>query len=533
MKKIFLFLLTIFSCTFAAKAQGYEIEVKIKHIPNDTVILGHHFNDKLIPDDTIVLDKNCYGVFKGKEALPTGMYFIFLPKKTYFDILIDSKAGEKFYIENDTTDFLKNIVVKNSLENQIFMDYQKFLGEKQKQFAELRTEYEKIKGNKDKEAVIIQKQEAINKEVEGKYQEQVQTYPDMFFSRFLTATRDVTIPENITDQRERYFYYKAHFFDNFNVSDGALLRTPIYESKIDKYIEQMVLQDPDSLIKETTMLINKTRPKNAKLNEKNGELFRFMLVYFFNKYAKSENMIAENVYCSLADIYIKDAFWDTDSFKTKLKERVEKKKNCLVGHLSKDLIMKIIPDSKEKMEALRPAIETLKTKGLEIEKAKPDFEARRNDVVELLNNFITKFDKNYVSVHQMQAKYKLLVFWEPDCSHCKEEMPKLKQFFIDTLRNTGCEVFAIYMNHSVDKLADVSRHVGKCLDFLQEKNIYNIQGWHNLFNPFDQYRTNFDINSTPTIYLLNKDNEILAKRISHNQVYELITAIEEAAKNKQ
>jgi hypothetical protein len=88
------------------------------------------------------------------------------------------------------------------------------------------------------------------------------------------------------------------------------------------------------------------------------------------------------------------------------------------------------------------------------------------------------------------------------------------------------------MNKSVDDLAGVSRHIGKCFDFLQEKGIYNIPGWHNIFNPFDQYRTNYDINSTPTIYLLNKDNEILAKRISHNQAYELITMLEEEEKKK-
>jgi len=530
MKRIFLFLLTLI-LPAAVFAQGYEIEVKINHVVNDTLILGHHFNERLIPDDTVITDKNGYGVFKGKEALPTGMYFIFLPKKTYFDFLIDQKAGEKFYIENDTTDFLKHVVIKNSLENQVFMDYQKFLGEKQKEFSELREQYEKIKGKEEKEKEIIAKQEALNKEVEEKYQAQISQYPDMFFSKFLTATRDVAVPDNITDQRERYFWYKAHFFDNFDVSNGALLRTPIYQPKIERYIDQMVIQMPDSLIKETTWLVNQTRPK-GKLNDKNGELFRFMLVYFFNKYAKSENMVAENVYCSLADIYIKDAFWDTDSFKTKLKERVDKKKNCLVGNISKDLTVKLIPDSKEKMEALRPAIEELKTKGVEIEKAKPDFEARRNEVVKLLDDFITKFGRNYYSVHQMQAKYKLLVFWEPDCSHCKEELPKLCQFFKDTLSTTGCEVFAVYMNKSVDDLAGVSRHIGKCFDFLQEKGIYNIPGWHNIFNPFDQYRTNYDINSTPTIYLLNKDNEILAKRISHNQAYELITMLEEEEKKK-
>ena len=91
MKKIMLLLLVSAILTGIASAQGYEIKVKIHHIPNDTVILGHHFSvsNRLIPDDTVVLDNKCEGVFRGKEKLPVGMYFIFLPSRNYFDILID------------------------------------------------------------------------------------------------------------------------------------------------------------------------------------------------------------------------------------------------------------------------------------------------------------------------------------------------------------------------------------------------------------------------------------------------------------
>ena len=66
MKKIMLLLLVSAILTGIAAAQGYEIKVKIHHIPNDTVILGHHFNERLIPDDTVVLDTNAraYSVAK-------------------------------------------------------------------------------------------------------------------------------------------------------------------------------------------------------------------------------------------------------------------------------------------------------------------------------------------------------------------------------------------------------------------------------------------------------------------------------------
>ncbi len=504
----------------AASAQGYEISVKINHLKQgDTIILGHHFNERLIPDDTVTLNASGQGVFRGKEKLPGGMYFIFLPSRNYFDILID--GSQKFSIENDTTAYLENMKITGSIENQRFHDYQVVLNDASKQYQQLSAELEKVKGKEAKEAEIREKMKAVSQRVDDEYHNQIKNYPNQFFSTFLTATRDVEIPASITDQNDRFFWYKAHFFDNFPIKDQRLLRTSIYQPKIEKYINNMCFQMPDSLIRETNWLVNQTRH--------NDELFRFMLVFLFNKYAKqmSEDMYSENVYCSLADIYCKDAKWDTDSFKTELRKKVDRKSKCLVGNVSYDLQMKQLPRSKSAIDALRPAIDKMKDDAKPIEdKTKGDFEARRNDVVRILDNTVNAFGKQYFSVHQTPAKYKMVVFWEPDCSHCKEEMPKLYDFYRDTLSKADCKVFAVYMNKSVDNLQDLHRHINKWFDYVIEKDFF-LSGWYNLFNPFDQYRENFDVNSTPTFYLLNKNNEIIAKRISYHQMYELMMYLNE------
>jgi len=521
MKKLMLSLLAALILTMAASAQGYEITVTINNIPNDTVILGHHFNERLIPDDTTVLDAKCTGVFKGKEKLPGGMYFIFLPSKNYFDILID--GNQKFKIENDTSDFLKNMKITGSIENQVFIDYQKMLSDASAKYKKLNEEYEKIKGNESKETEIKERMKEVSKSVEAAYEAQKKQYPNQFFSTFLTATRDVEVPDTIKDQTRKYFYYKEHFFDNFPLKDSRLLRTALYQPKVEKYVDNLVMQMPDSLIKETKWLINEARKGN-------DELFRFMLVFLFNKYAKNENMYAENVYVSLAEIYCKEAKWDTDSFKTQLKKKITKKENCLVGNPSKEILMKQLPNNFAAIEALRPALDKMKEQGVAVEKAKPDFEARRNDVVKILEEFNDNFGgRNYISLHNIPARYKLIVFWEPDCSHCKEEMPKLFSFYKDTLSTIECKVFAIFMNKSVDNFSDLHRHIGKWFDYVKEKNMI-APGWFNYFNPFDQYRDNYDVNSTPTFYLLDKNNDIIAKRISYHQMYELMKYLDEAEK---
>ncbi len=522
MKKIMLLLLVSAILTGIAAAQGYEIKVKIHHIPNDTVILGHHFNERLIPDDTVVLDHKCEGVFRGKEKLPVGMYFLFLPSRNYFDILID--GSQQFSIENDTSDFLKNMKITGSIENQIFHDYQELLNNASKEYKTLTEALEAAKGNEAKENEIKEKMKAIGQRVEKAYENQKAQYPNHFFSKFLTATRDVEVPASITDQTDRFYYYKAHYFDNFPLNYAPLIRTQLYQPKVEKYINNLCMQMPDSLIKECKMLIDQTRG--------NDELFRFMLAFLYNKYAKDENMYAENVYVELADIYCKEAKWDTDSFKTEVSKKVAKRKNCLVGHPSKDLLMRQLPNDTVRIEALRPFIDKMKDEGVPIEKAKPDFEARRNDVVRILNDLINHFGHTDLSVHSIPAKYKMVVFWEPDCSHCKEEMPKLFSFYKDTLNTIGCKVFAVYMNRSVDNFGDLHRHMNKWFDFVEKQKMF-ASGWYNLFNPFDQYRENFDVNSTPTFYLLDSKNEIIAKRISFHQMYELMKYLDEAEEKQK
>ena len=112
----------LFAFQFVSLADGYEIRVKINGIKDTNIILGHHFAGAMYPDDTVKVDKNGIGIFKGKKTLPQGMYIIFLPSKNYFDIIIGE--NQKYSVENDTSNLFKKIKFSGSKENQIFFEYQ-------------------------------------------------------------------------------------------------------------------------------------------------------------------------------------------------------------------------------------------------------------------------------------------------------------------------------------------------------------------------------------------------------------------------
>lgn len=503
----------LFSLSFNVFSQGYKIEVKIKGTENQKLILGHHKNGNLIPDDTTQTDSKGYGVFKGDEKLRGGMYFIFLEKATYFDIIIDD--DQEFSLENDTTDLFKNLSFKGSPENQVFLDYQNFLIKQNEKLAELKTQKEALTDEKEKAKIDEEMQGLTDTYYE--YYENMQTnYPDMFFSKFLKATRQIEVPETITDKNAQYYYYRFHYFDNFDYSDPRMLFTPIYEDKINNYLDNVLINHYDTLISECDILLENTKHDD--------ELYKYMMIFLFNKYAKSQLMAAENVYVHLGYKYIETAVWDTDSFKTQLKPKLDKKSKCLIGKKGYDIKLEVVPSDSMQIETLQEALGEFREKGLEIEKDETkSLQERAPDLSLLISDYMGLFPDGYINLYNIDAKYTILWFMEPDCSHCKKETPVFYKEYVETLKDLDVEVCCIYLHRDIDDWNKFCNSIDKWLDFIQKNEMYE---WYNLWNPFDLYRDNYDINSSPVLFLLDENKTIIGKRIGHEQATEMIKSLE-------
>ena len=54
------------------------------------------------------------------------------------------------------------------------------------------------------------------------------------------------------------------------------------------------------------------------------------------------------------------------------------------------------------------------------------------------------------SLYGVKSKYTILIFWDPTCSHCKIEVPKLCQYY-DSLKSKGLvEVFAVGIESDIE-----------------------------------------------------------------------------------
>lgn len=514
MRKLFLTLLGAFIWLTAVYAQqGYKIQVQVNGAQDGQIILGHHRSGALIPDDTAKANNKGYAVFQGKKKLRKGLYLIFLPNKTYFDIIMGD--DQDFTVMNDTSDLYKNIKVKGSLDNQIFIDYQNFMDKNSQKAKKIEEKYKQAKTDKEKEKYRKQLKE-IQQEWIDYVNGIVKKYPNLYVSKFLKGLIPVETPDSITDPLKRYLWMKNHFFDNFNIGDPDLFYTPFYEKKIDQYLDNVIVQHPDSLNQAVDYILAQVRPDK--------EMYKYTLIHLFNKYARSQLMIAENVYTHLAEIYIRDATWSDKDFIKRLKTRIARKKNCLIGEQAQPLHLAVLPADSSAIEQLRIPLKAMKQKGLKIQKQKPNFNDRVGDLSELIAEYMGNFPQ-YIDLYKVQAKYTVLWFMDPECSHCRAETPQLFNIFVKDLRDKDVAVIDIYLARNTDDWARFCAHIGKWFTFVEKHKLYS-PGWINAWNPFANSRFKYDINATPKVYLLDKDKKIIAKNIGPEQIKEIIYDME-------
>ncbi len=84
------------------KETGYSIPITLTPFKNTWVYLGCYYGKYKNLSDSVFLNANSQGVFKGKNKLPQGIYFVVSPAKyLLFELLMDK--DQHFTIKADTT----------------------------------------------------------------------------------------------------------------------------------------------------------------------------------------------------------------------------------------------------------------------------------------------------------------------------------------------------------------------------------------------------------------------------------------------
>ncbi|MEN8158194.1 MAG: thioredoxin-like domain-containing protein [Bacteroidota bacterium] len=475
--------------SISSSGQGYRIELSIKGLSGDTLILGEYFTSRMIPKDTVILNKKGSGSFLGSSPFQGGLYLIYLSPDKYFDFLLGD--DQVFSIKADTADLMGSIEFEGSEDNLVFQQYKEFLQVKRGALTQQQQLLGQVSSEADS-AGIREKQKEINREMESYMDRIGKEHAALFVSKFIGATREPIPPaEMLTGNRRaddsvRFFYYREHYFDRFDPFDVRLLHTPLYEGKIKNYITRAVAQHPDSLVVAVDYLLEGSKA--------DSELYRYMLITLFNHFAESKYMGMDVVYFHIAEhYYIPDATWSSPEFISKLQENLDKNRPTLIGRQAPNLVMRRVSSEHFQMAAQDSAI-----------KSDPH----------IGNDFM---------IHDIDASFTILYFWEGDCGHCKKSTPALYEVY-SRLKEKNVEVISVHAINTIE---------GKELwvDFVNNHGLYD---WVNCWSPYsNDFRSLYNLQSYPQLFILDKDKKIVAKKVTPEQAEQIInnlTAIE--TKNK-
>jgi peroxiredoxin len=457
-------LLTTFSfmiplCLFSQGKGGHSLKFKINGIKDTIVQIGNHYGDKQYLKDSARVDANGRFTFEGKEKLDKGIYLLIMPDKKYFEFIMDDE--QHFSLETDSEDFVKNMKVKGSVENTLFYEYLNYITPRGKQVEELRNKLAELSEDEKASSEIKEQMSEIDKEVVNYKKDFVKKQPETFVAKMFLAMTEIEIPE-------------APLLENG--AKDSLFSFRYYKQHFWDHIDftdDRILRSPiyhnklkryiEQLTLQIPDSINVAADHVLSMAKLSPELFKYSLWFITNTYERSNVMGMDAVFVYLVEQYYmtNQAFWVDSTTLAKINSRALQLKPLLLGKKTPELFM---PDA---------------------------------------------ISGKATSLHNTKAQYTILYFWDPDCGHCKKVTPKVYETYLK-FKDKGVAAYAVCTDVDIEKLKTA----------IKEKEL----NWLNVYDPYNQtnFRKIYDIYSTPVIYLLDEKKEIIAKRLGHEQLEEIL-----------
>ena len=272
-----------------------------------------------------------------------------------------------------------------------------------------------------------------------------------------------------------YDSYKKHYWDGITFMDERILRTPFFIPKLEGYFRDILVQSPDSIIREADYLLLFAR--------NNDEMFKFMVSWLADEYINPKYMGLDAVFVHLYEKYFSKGLtpWFTEKQMKTITDRAYMLMSNLVGSQAADLQM---VDS----------------------------------------------SGHPVSLYSVAADYTVVVFWDPTCTHCQQEIPRLDSIYKVKWKAEGVKIFAVL----------TEKEQQKWKEFIQKNDL---KDWIHVYQTEEakkeeeaaqmpSFKQLYDVTITPTLYLLDKDKRIIAKKLTLYQMDDVLGVKIKSEKSK-
>ena len=446
LQRLLLYLLCLLP--FVSKGQ-FVLKVKAT---NTTDSIGYLraslFDEKnFIPKDTLNLNKPIQTI-RNTKSIVGGIYFIYFPKsKQKIHFILEDK--DTVLLEIKGSDYLNSATI-NTPKNKVFLDYQRL----ERSLSTYDSSYATAlklgkKFNQVQKAAYFKiKTDSLMDFRKANLKRFKST--DAIHIYFSTLNK---LDEQVPNKRD--YVARASFLKKFDLNEPKLFFTPTMRQVLVEYLSFYPLQG-DSLIMGLDEVFKSLLCTN--------KAYSFVFDYFTKVFKNREVQNNTGAYAYLINKYVKNntcAFLDKNN------------KQAFINELAQ----------LEAQQISKPVMNLILEDTLGVKKD------------------LLAFSKNY--------NYTVLIFFDPNCEHCKTEVPKM---------DSTIQVLEKELMVTIGKFAvcnEPTMPLNQWKTFIQNHAL-NLNYEHVIFNNDIELRKAFDAFSNPLFFLIDKEGILLAKKISPN-----------------
>ena len=427
-----------------------DISIQIKDYHRDSIWWGKMLGKRFVKNQIIIKSNDGYFHLKADTIYKKGLYNIAFNVNDQsptigFYIYLDPQQPN-FSIQVDAGNPVKTAQINGSAETKLFYDYYHKMDSLLGKYYDLVDAW-RLYENQDSFEKLVHHEQAIQE-----YQSFISgKYPSSFVTKIIEETKFEmpVLKGNLEDRKkQRQLFFDQSFTINNAPSNDFFWSNPLSILWLDMY----AIRSHDA-----GLLQSESRLKNIvdKISS-HAEGYHYYLNYLLNSFQRMSRFNMDKLYVYLVNEYV---------LKNKtpwLNQEETAKHKIQAIHIERLMVGKKAPDA-------------------------------------------TLFNENQkkVILSSLQPTYAMLLFWSPDCSHCKKELPILNAL-LEKYQSKNIQLITVCNKTGAGVIA--------CFEHM--KTNYPNAKWMHLADADNQSRINslYNVTSTPTTYILDRNKTIVYRR---------------------
>jgi peroxiredoxin len=458
MKKHFIaiFVLAIHSTVVAQTTKpAFRLEGILNNSPFTKLTLLQYFASKQIVIDTTTTDANGHFVFEDSIAVPVSMGRIYGIGRNGLDIFLDQP---NIAFEADAQNVVGTIRFQRSPENTFFFNYQREIRRRYGRASQYR---QQLNIQNDDDPRWVQRLADFNSEIKTLVDSLLKVKPTMFAPHFLKSFQEPRTPllpvqkHSIQDSVYITTYNRKHFFDNSFLNDERMIYTNAVSGRMSRFLKELSNVPSGELPELVHGVIKQT--------EGTTELRKYVVGAFAQKFELTPSTALDELYNEIIDKYVtpEPTLWEASTLQ-QIKDVQATKIVTAIGQVFPDLQL--------------------------------------NDTTGKAQN-----------IHAIANDFTILFFYSPTCSHCREQTPKLLNFYKTQKQNVA--VCAISLDRNETDWKPFIKRFGT-QSFINLRDASGKIEFHKL-----------GVINYPTVFVLDKNKRIVARYVEIEALNEIFSRL--------